>query len=240
MVKFRNLLASLPFAPIIGGMFAGVAAILVGATPYWLFVRAVAASGIPSVVPAASPPLGDTARLVAMAVVALGVGSVAYGVALVIERAMRPSARQEKARGVEMTPGTMHDASAAPDSLRRSPLFADRELGAPLMSDAAFEHARDELILDAPLAEVDGISPDTVVFAEPVSEIAHDVATAHVVPLEAIESNEPQQMPGQTTKAAPVEMLPIAALMARLEDAIAARPHGMPPLRNLGAFRVAS
>lgn len=240
MVKSRNLFASLPFAPIIGGMFAGVAAILVGATPYWLFVRAIAAGGLPSVVPALNPPLGDTARLVAMAVAALIAGLAAYAVALVIEAAMRRSKSQVKARGAAISAATIDETSAAQNPMRRPPLFADSELGAPLMSDEAFEHARDELILDAPVAEGDALLADTDGVAELISELALVEAIADVRSVEAIEPNEPEPTSLRAKKAVPIEMLPVAALMARLEQAIAARPHGMPPLRNLGAFRVAN
>lgn len=242
MAKSRNrLVKSLPFAPIVGAMFAGVAAILVGATPYWLFARAIAASGLPSVFPAANPPVGDTARIVAMGVAAVLGGLAAYAVALVIERAMRRSGPQVKARGAEISPmapvAATAATSAAHNPLRRPPLFADSELGAPLMSDEAIEHAREELILDAPIADDDAIMLD----AEPIAEIMSESLPVDTMPdVSPVEMVETQPLLPQASKPIPTEMLPIAALMARLEHGIAARPHGMPPLRNLGAFRVAS
>jgi hypothetical protein len=236
MPKSRNWLESLPFAPMVSAMFAGVAAILVGATPYWLFVRSIAASGLPSVLPAANPPIGDTARLIAMAAAAVLGGLVAYILARFAERAFRRPPVRVTPRGAEISPVTQSvDQDVLfdrPIASRRPPLFADRDLGAPLMSDEAFEHARDELILDAPIADAEEQSVEFAVETH-VEPIPVEPAVIEVSP-EIMKPAAPEPAPMGA-----VDALPIAALMARLEQGIATRPQGMPPLRNLGAFRAA-
>ena len=236
MPKSRNWLESLPFAPMVSAMFAGVAAILVGATPYWLFVRSIAASGLPSVLPAANPPIGDTARLIAMAVAAVLAGLVAFVLALFAERALRRPAARVKPRGAEISPVAkgvdQNELVDRQNASRRPPLFADRDLGAPLMSDEAFEHARDELILDAPIADAEEQSVALAVDAD-VEPVLAEPAVFEVSP-EVMISAAPE-----SAHMGAVDALPIAALMARLEQGIATRPQGMPPLRNLGAFRAA-
>lgn len=72
----------LPFAPVVALMFAGVAAILVLATPVWLLEHAVISLGLPDLLPASAPPLGGKARVLLTALAAGGAGMFAFLVAL--------------------------------------------------------------------------------------------------------------------------------------------------------------
>lgn len=72
----------LPFAPVVALMFAGVAAILVLATPIWLLEHAVITAGLPDVLPAAAPPLGTKARFLLVLLSAGGAAIVAFLAAL--------------------------------------------------------------------------------------------------------------------------------------------------------------
>lgn len=199
MDELQERLARLPFASVVGTMFAAVAVILVTVTPPLLFEHAVVASGLPLLFSAANPPLGEFARILAILAAATIAGALAFGVASLIERTLFAT----PARTAE---ADAHDRDAQ-SAFPRRPLFADRELGAPLMSDAAFEHARDELVLDSPLIDAEAIAP----------------------------APEPEPEPKLPTVpvSAPLEMMPIGALVARLEAGIAARPDGMPPLATL-------
>lgn len=72
----------LPFAPVVALMFAGVAAILVLATPVWLLEHAVISLGLPDLLPAAAPPLGRKARILLIVLGAASSGMLAFLVAL--------------------------------------------------------------------------------------------------------------------------------------------------------------
>lgn len=58
-------LQRLPFAPVVALMFAAVAVILVMAMPVWLLEQQVVRLGLFDILPAAAPPLGEKARMLA-------------------------------------------------------------------------------------------------------------------------------------------------------------------------------
>ena len=62
MTKRLKGVANLPLAPFVGVLFGMVAAILVFNTPAWMLEKLVSTIGLASILPAAAPPLGDTAR----------------------------------------------------------------------------------------------------------------------------------------------------------------------------------
>lgn len=199
MTTMYRLSDRLPFAPIVAAMFAGVAVVLVLATPHWLFEHWVAKSGLAELLPAAAPPLGDKARIAT----ALGLGAVA-GAAIWLTIAMAEAVLR-RSRSDASGHATLAQVAAI-----RGPLFADKELGAPLMSEAAMTQARDELVLDTPLAEaaevdeVDGYAPRKV----------HDQAAQH----------EDQAEQPSTVLPQPVADEPIGALLDRLDAAMARKP----------------
>ncbi len=127
--------AMVPFAPVVAAMFGVITLILIFMTPGWLFERLVIASGLPSLIAAAQPPLGETARILSAIAGGLGVFLALWaGLALlsaVVKRNAPPKAR-----------GSRIDAAVpiveSPIAKRkREPIFAERELGAPFMSDEA-------------------------------------------------------------------------------------------------------
>ena len=62
MAKRFKGVPNLPFAPIAAVMLGLAFAILAFNTPDWRLERLVGASGLASILPAAKPPLGNTAR----------------------------------------------------------------------------------------------------------------------------------------------------------------------------------
>jgi apolipoprotein N-acyltransferase len=69
VAKLSKQIDKIPFAPVVAIAFGVVSAALVFAVPDWRFSQGVTASGLPEILSAARPPLGDTARaLVAIAV----------------------------------------------------------------------------------------------------------------------------------------------------------------------------
>lgn len=134
MVTLARRANRVPFAPVVAVLFGVVAAILMAAVPQAMFERLVVASGLPTLIAAAAPPLGMMARVLAIVAAFLATAG-----ALVV--LLRPLGARLEARTRARTP--WHDAgydvpvqpvegqSAGP----RRPIFAPDELGAPLMSD---------------------------------------------------------------------------------------------------------
>ena len=155
----RNLdtLRKLPFAPVVGAMFGVVAAILVVATPPFLFERAITGSGLPELLSAAAPPLGGKARVLAAFVSAAVIGALVFGALKLIEKAT--------ARKVPLTRGSTIVAARLGAGLERvhvnppKPIFAGSDLGAPFMSDEAVTVAYEELMLDPAMIEAASPAP---------------------------------------------------------------------------------
>ena len=136
MVTLARRAQRIPFAPVVAVLFGVAAAILVAAVPQWLFEKAVVASGLPTVLAAAAPPLGLVARLLA---IALAFGSVAFLIWVLLAPVTRFFEAQARARTPWRDAGyDSENASSRIDPLPpRRPIFAPDELGAPLMSDEA-------------------------------------------------------------------------------------------------------
>lgn len=133
---------------------AALAAASVGfvmfAMPDAIFSGLVATSGLPALIPAAEPPLGQTARLAAVVLAALG---TFFLVSLILralgQQAPRPktaptavapepepepqlSSRRRSFIAVEEPAPKIRRADAHPDAPARRPLFAGSDLGEPL------------------------------------------------------------------------------------------------------------
>lgn len=113
---------------------AGLAALAVAfaafTIPDPLLGRAVEATGLPSLLSAAQPPLGNTARLLMAVVGALATFVSAFALLRWLDRfASRASAPVETVPSVE-TP-RIHRADAHPDAPPRRPISAARDLGEP-------------------------------------------------------------------------------------------------------------
>lgn len=105
---------------------AGFAALAVAfvafAMPGDIFESAVSASGLPALLPAAAPPLGNTARLAVVALAAL----LSFGGLFLLLRALGPGPRRA-------TPDAprVRRADAHPDAPSRRPIRAGDDLGEP-------------------------------------------------------------------------------------------------------------
>lgn len=141
---FLKTLNKLPFAPVVGALFGLVAAILVVATPQFLFERGVVGSGLPQLISAAAPPLGEKARFATAVLAALAVGTGLWSLLRLFEA--RPAHRAAMARGGRIDPVIRPIGLELAHAPR--PIFAESDLGAPFMSDEAIVIAREELLLD--------------------------------------------------------------------------------------------
>jgi hypothetical protein len=150
--RFKDI-PNLPFAPIAAGILGAAIGWLVFRTPDSLFERLVEATGIASILPAAKPPLGSTARTLLSLLTALGVSGLLWAIMRPIEgiiHARRMAASRAKARG-SFIPAADIQMDVQPEWVNRtgrSPIFAERELGAPFMSDEALSKG-EELLLDS-------------------------------------------------------------------------------------------
>ena len=119
-------------APAFDAGLAALAALSAGfvafAMPESLFSGLVETSRLPQFVPAAEPPLGETARLAAAGAAALLTFAATWALMTVLGR--RPAPRKAQA-GPEAEAPRLRRADAHPDAPARRPLLA-RDLGEPL------------------------------------------------------------------------------------------------------------
>jgi hypothetical protein len=213
MNSVKKSLNRLPLAPVVAAMFAAVAAVLVIAMPHWLFEYYVQRVGLPGLLPAATPPLGNTARIGA-AVAAFGAtGAALWALLATVERRW-----SEASDSLSDYPSV----TAGPPE----PLRAEAELGAPLMSEEAITQAREELLLDAPMVE----------------EEAQPVVDAEVIEPEPISGPEIIEVMPPAPPAAAISRLPVApeslaGLVRRLDAALLDKPVGWKPKQARAAAR---
>jgi hypothetical protein len=144
----------LPIAPAIAAVAAALVALAFIAMPANVLEGMVVDSGIASLVTAAGPPLGLTARFAIAAIAAGAIGGVLwFGLLLLIGT-----------RSVVLNRGTIdadtpvvRRADAHPDAPPRRPVFANRDLGTPFLDIRAEPGVTGErpipADLDTPLAQ---------------------------------------------------------------------------------------
>ncbi len=192
MAKRLKGVPNLPFAPIVSALFGLVSAILVFATPAWLLERAVSGSGISSVVAAAQPPLGDTARTLIAVLVGISVGLILWLIMRPIEKAIH-SKRTGKRAAPSASQAEVYEGRSPADRLNREgrePIFAGYDLGAPLMSDEALASG-EELLLDRPMTDAPPLAGVISPYDAPIFDPATEGLSSFddVLPLE-VETNE--------------------------------------------------
>jgi hypothetical protein len=246
MTKRLNGLPNLPFAPFVGALFGVVAAILILNTPSWMLEKLVNGIGLAAILPAAAPPLGDTARTLLAVITGVLVALPLWLVLRVIEGEVHKS-RVAKARGSNINP-----AEAAPqEGRRRSPIRAGAELGAPLMSDEALSNGGELLLSEPAAVEASAFNePARVVQEETLLDLDswnHEPATAAEVPFDLTGHGE------QAFAEAPQALPPVSwdqpesfnswdaaePVAAITEEPIAEAPAATLPWETTSAFEVA-
>ena len=129
-MKRARKIAKLPLDLPMAALAAASVAFVAYAMPDDLFSRGVGLTGLPSVLAAAEPPLGATARL---AVIAAGAAGTFLVVWLLLRALGRPSAKARRLAEEEaaMAPPRLRRADAHPDAPSRRPLIAGLDLGEP-------------------------------------------------------------------------------------------------------------
>lgn len=198
---------------------AGAIAFLTMVAPDWRIERLVGATGVGQVLPAARPPLGETARLLlALLGAALTFALVWSGLRALEPREMLPAGYP-----------AFRAKDLHPDAPRRRPIFAGEEFGTP-----------DVLELDEPMPEGAAVEAAPLPsFLRPVHLSEAEVATEEVeFPNRSAENLGAERDPGFAPEPdlaglgkaigaapgpaeVPVESVP--ELMARLERGLAVR-----------------
>ncbi len=212
MNKRLNGLGKIPTAAFAAPLFGAVAAILIIFMPQWIFERAIVSTGLPTLLPLARPPLGQTARILAALFSAILVSGILWTAVSQISKLVK--ANRPKARGSRIEP------ARGGASAHRRPIFAERDLGAPFMSDEAIAIAKDELVVDPTVAPeiLDTPSPLMEEAEVPLVAVPAPTAEPPLAPIgpEAVTS-------GPASSVAIADDDSIAALMNRLESAIERR-----------------
>lgn len=221
MANGLKSLNKVPFVPVTAALFALVAGILVLATPQWLFERGVVSAGLPNLIAAAAPPLGEKARILAALIAALATGGFLWAVLTPLRNIVKPKL-VERARGARIEAASEAPTASPMFEPNRRPIFAETDLGAPFMSDEAIAHVRDELVLDTPLAEPTEVEAPVEVqevqaMVEP--ESAPEVVEGAPDPV-AVEAEPEQAQHDRPEPAKADDQDSIAALMDRLENAL--------------------
>jgi hypothetical protein len=234
MSAVAKRVSQLPFAPVVGAMFALAAILLVFAAPMWLLERGATQSGIAGVLPLASPLV---ARGLLALLAAFGAGAAIWAMMIPVGRRLDASASP----AFEARPfAAAADEEVLEVPLRRrslivappAPILATEELGSPLMSD--------EALADAPVAREE--APAEV--AEAVAEIQTEVETGATVVEDAPANDDVLVLDAPiTAEAVPDPMpLPMEPVLAPVPD-IAAGPASAipvpPPEADAGADTIA-
>lgn len=158
---------------------AGLAALAVAfaafTIPDALLGDAIVATGLPALLSAAQPPLGNTARLLMAVIGALVAFVAAFALLRWLDRfAGRPQVRVESE--VPAQAPRIHRADAHPDAPPRRPISAIRDLGEPAPPSRPISAARDLGEPDPPSQpepadepEVDGLQPAVAAASIPPS-----------------------------------------------------------------------
>ena len=185
---------------------AAAVALAALALPDWRFENAITASGLPAIMPAAQPPLGQAARLLVALLLAGGaVAAVWFGL------------RALDRKPVDDAFPAFRAADFHPDAPRRRPILAGAEFGAPVVDLPPIEThgARRNPIVDSLPSfltpqppEIGNFVPEPVISSEPqdadFEELEEDWDTNDAVMTDA--STDSDDLPN---------------LMARLETGLA-------------------
>jgi hypothetical protein len=234
MPAVAKRVSQLPFAPVVGAMFALAAIALVFAAPTWLLERGAAQSGIAGVLPLASPLL---ARALLALLAAFGMGAAIWAAMIPLGRRLdTPASPAFEARpfaaaadeAVLEVPLRRRSLIAAPPA----PILATEELGSPLMSDEALAEA--PVVRDEAPADVIETVAEVRTEVEPVESVAEaSPAVEDVLVLDApmIAEAAPDPMP-----------LPMEPVLAPVPNAVAAPQSSIPvppPEADAGADTIA-
>lgn len=165
----RRQRLNLPIAPLVAALIGGITALIFTLMPVAMLEDFVIDSGVAAVLPAAEPPLGDTARAALIMIGGGGTALIAWFALFLILGARAIVIQRSGESDDEKTP-VLRRADAHPDAPARRPLFANRELGTPFL----------EVRADRPVHITADLSDEAEV--EVVAEVAEPVAEERDLP----------------------------------------------------------
>ena len=158
----RHQRLNLPIAPLVAALIGGVTALAFTLMPVAMLEDFVIDSGVAAVLPAAEPPLGETARAALIMIGGGGTALIAW-FALFLVLGARAIVIQRSGESDEEKTPVLRRADAHPDAPARRPLSANRELGTPFLEVRAerpvhitadlSDEAEPEVAEPAPMAE---------------------------------------------------------------------------------------
>lgn len=217
---------------------AALAAISAGfvayAMPDSLFSGLVETSRLPELVPAAQPPLGETARFAAVGAAFLLTFASVWALMALLGR-VPPSRKPEAEPEAESEAPKLRRADAHPDAPARRPLLA-RDLGEPLdLQDFPEATAQEEPeFVEAEHRPLPAFLVPQVPEAEPIAQAEEQRAEPEVQrdppePETAEVEPEPEAVAGPEPEA---EVLPISELAAQLPEAEEEKDQSLSQLVN--------
>ena len=229
---------ALPIASVAGLVVAALVAIAFLAMPIAVIEGMAVDSGIASVLTAAAPPLGPTARLaVAFFAGLVAGGATWFGLFLVVGARTMVVRRGEGEDGIPV----LRRADAHPDAPPRRPVFANSDLGTPFLEVKAdpIEEAPIEPVvvvearnvpadLDTPIAAYrtpdDVPLPDSEPEPEPiVLPVLTPISAPRFAPHERIETFGLATASADDEPSTPLPQATIHDLLERLERGVARR-----------------
>ena len=161
---FRNVGRNALDLPV-AGLSALAVAFAAFVVPAGMLSDAVGASGLPSILPAAEPPLGLTARAGIAVAGALLIFAIVFGLLRLLDRSGVESSRRERAD--DEAPRTRRRDSH-PDAPVRAPISAARDLGEPRRIQSRAAEPTPIWLAEADPG--DAVIVDEPVFADPAPE----------------------------------------------------------------------
>ncbi|MFS0738372.1 hypothetical protein ABC347_15105 [Sphingomonas sp. 1P06PA] len=240
---FAARLARFPIEPVMASLLAASTGFALHAMPQPLLEAIVAASGLPGLIDAATPPLGHTARSGVVFAGALAAFLLVWAIFWLIDHwPQRAAVDTDAERDYVFTPRA---EDAHPDAPVRRPIFAAADLGNPVArvpepEGNIAQRARifpdppaeplmvEHVAVDEPEAELEPLLLDTpFVDPEPIPSDVAGAAPPETVVVAPSETPAPDPIAATPTAAAPVPPpgppRSTAELMARLEAGLARR-----------------
>lgn len=236
---------ALPIAAVAGVVVAGFVAIAFLLMPITVIEDMAVDSGVASILTAAAPPLGLTARLAVAFFAALVAGSVTwFGLFLIVGARSMLLRRGGGEDGVPV----LRRADAHPDAPPRRPVFANSDLGTPFLDVTADQFiempAEPEIVaardvpadLDTPIAAywtpddvpLPDMDPEPEAFVAPAEEpipapVLTPISAPRFAPHERIETFGLAASAADDETSKPLPQATIHDLLARLERGVAKR-----------------
>ncbi len=200
----------------VAGLAAFAVAFLAFAMPGDMLAGLIGATGLPSLLPAAEPPLGMTARIAIGGAGAAATFGLVFYLLRVLDRSMLGSSRPRPAPADDAAP-KLRRRDIHPDAPATRPILAARELGEP--APPARPAAKAPLWLD----DAAPSEPEETIEAAP-EELAAEAPAPEPAPEPEPEPEPaPEPEPEPSPEPAAAASTSLAELMERLERGLARR-----------------